>query len=145
MLPMFKSCSKEERQAKYDQYRKKGLFFGAEISPSSRAKCKGCKKTISVGDVRFRHIVCSSAVCCRGGDSCGRWHTTCFRSAQTATPAIFVHTNAEWVPVTSLAQIAGVDLLPEVHRERLIAEFEAKHGKRVATGDAHKKKRTRVV
>ncbi|KAJ1562421.1 hypothetical protein HK405_012409 [Cladochytrium tenue] len=66
----------------------RGVFFGVEPSSSSRSLCKGCRRPIAAGTLRFRHVVCGRNCCSekRTGvrDACGRWHVDCLLEAQVS-------------------------------------------------------------
>lgn len=52
--------SASERAEIYKTFTELGQHFCVEISPSSRSMCRGCRGVVKKGDIRFRHVVCSS-------------------------------------------------------------------------------------
>lgn len=111
-----KNLSKEERAAMRTRYSSRNQHFAAELSPGSRASCKGCAKKILSGELRFRHVTCSNR-CCKNmasmPDTCGRWHTGCLLERQMTHAKDFIHTDDTWQNIDALNKIIGCDLLAE--------------------------------
>lgn len=115
-----KTSSKDDRQLCYKQLSSRGQFYTVEASPSNRAKCKACSITIQKSELRLRHVNCSTR-CCRGGiDTCGLFHLACFTRNQIESPEIFIYTNPDWKPVTSINHLHGFSLLPAVDQGKVV-------------------------
>jgi hypothetical protein len=128
-LPIFNKLSKSERNNKYKAYSELGQFFGIECSPSSRSKCKGCKKLIEISTLRMRHVVCGSKCCneklTRHKDSCGSWHLLCMLSSQVTEPERFLWTNRNWEELKSVDKIAGYSLLTKIDQDKVKTIIES--------------------
>ena len=103
----------------FEKYRTLGQFFCVEENPS-RGKpsyCRVCSMMIGKGEIRLRHLVCSSQCFKDQGkhkamiDSCGRYHIQCLLNSQTEKLENFTNTNPEFTPITSTRQLAGFDEL----------------------------------
>jgi len=119
---------KEERQVVYDAFIAKGQFFGIQYSNSSRATCRGCGKTIQKGELRMKHIVCSTRCFNPKAkkpagyqDVCGCWHAKCFCDGQSAHPEWFswTHNKCEWKPSLAVDRFAGFAKLKSEDQEYL--------------------------
>jgi hypothetical protein len=110
----FLKLSKQERQDIYARHASKGQFYLAEPASSGHSKCRSCNEKIAKDELRLRHFVCGSACFTekRTGlkDACGSFHVGCLFKNQDDVE-VHKRTNANWKPLASLNQIAGVEYL----------------------------------
>ncbi|KAJ1556331.1 hypothetical protein HK405_001635 [Cladochytrium tenue] len=101
----------------------RGVFFAVEPSLSSRSRCKGCRRPIEAGALRFWHVVCCRNCCAekRTGvrDACGRWHVGCLLEAQAASQDPFVQCSPGWRPIQSTSQLVGFGNLSEAQQDAI--------------------------